>query len=280
MDAFLLMLREGVEAALIVGILLAYLRRIGRGDDRRSVWIGTAAAIGVSLIAGAIVYATIGSLEGRAEEMAEGIVALAAVGLLTWMIFWMARQARYLRSHLESQVDSALAAGSATALGLVAFIAVLREGLESALFLISTTVGKEAGVGQVLGAVAGVAAAIGLGYLFYRGASQLNLRTFFRITGVLIIFFAAGLVSKAIHEFQEAGVIGTTNEHLWEVGFLDPDTSVPGQFLGSLFGWSPDPSVEMVLGYLLYLIPVLTAFLVMTRQRLPDRQPSASPPRS
>jgi len=264
MAGFLLMLREGVEAALIVAILLAYLRRLDQTAERRWVWTGTLSAIAVSLMAGIIIYVTIGSLEGRAEEIAEGFVAAAAAGLITWMIFWMARQARLIRARLESQVDTALRAGSATALAFVAFVAVLREGLESALFMISATVGAESAINQLMGGVLGILAAVGIGYLMYQGASRLNLRSFFRVTGVLLILFAAGLVSKAIHEFQEAGVIGTIEEHVWDVGILDPSTSTAGQFLASLFGWTPNPSLLMVIGYLLYLVPVLWAFLSMT----------------
>jgi high-affinity iron transporter len=272
MAAFLVMLREGVEAALIVGILLAYLDRLDRPADRRWVWRGTFAAVAVSLFAGWIVYTTIGSLEGRTEEIADGVVALVAAGLLTWMIFWMAGQARAIRGRLEIQVDTALATGGATALAFVAFIAVLREGLESALFLLSTTVGEQTAAAQVVGALLGVAAAVAVGYLIYRGARLVDIRVFFRVTGALIILFASGLVAKAVDELQEAGLIGTIDEHLWSVSFADPATSTLGQFLNSLFGWSTDPSLEMVLAYFLYLIPILIAFLVITRPApLPER---------
>jgi high-affinity iron transporter len=278
MAAFLVMLREGVEAALIVAILLAYLVKIARRDETRWVWGGTVAAALISVVAGFIVFNTIGALEGRAEEVTEGVVALVAVGLLTWMIFWMGRQARAIKGHLQGQVDSALAVGGAQALALIAFIAVLREGLESALFLISTTVGEEASGGQLVGGLLGVVAAVGIGYLLYRGSKRLDLRRFFRYTGVLILLFAAGLLAKGIHEFQEASLIATLNEHLYTTTFADPDTSVVGRFLRSLFGWSPAPSLEMVVAYFAYLLPVGWAFWRMTRPApaAPVTQPAAA----
>ncbi len=271
MAAFLIMLREGVEAALIVGILLAYLVRLGRKREVQWVWAGTVSAALLSLVAGLVIFNTIGSLEERAEEIAEGVVAWAAAGLLTWMIFWMAAQARHIRTRLEVEVDTALATGGVSALALVAFVAVLREGLESALFLISTTVGTEADSMQLVGGVLGLAAAIAIGYLIYRGGTRIDIRLFFRLTGFLIILFAAGLVAKGIHEFQEVGILAIVTEPVYEVSFLDPDSSLAGEFAKSLFGWSPRPSLLMVVGYLAYLFPVGVSFAIMTRKVSPLR---------
>ncbi len=261
MAAFLVMLREGVEAALIVAIVLTYMRRLGRTSETRPVWIGTGVAILLSGAAGAAIFNTVGRLEGRTEEITEGFIAFLAVAVLTWMIFWMARQARALRGQLQARVDTALSGGGGMALALIAFVAVLREGLESALFLISTTVGETASDGQLLGGVLGVAAAILIGYLFYEGGRRIDLRVFFKVTGILIILFAAGLAAKGVHEFQEVGWLPTSVEHVWSVGVFDPDTSLTGEFLKSLFGWDPDPSLEQVIAYFGYLIPVLMAFL-------------------
>lgn len=267
-SGFLIMLREGLEAALIVAIVLAYLKRLGRESEFGTVWAGTAAAIALSLGAGVAVFAAVGELEGAAEEITEGVIALVAAGVLTWMIFWMARQARKIKGALHAKVDAAIAAGSAVALAGIAFVAVLREGLESALFLLSTSVGEESSAAQLTGGLIGVAAAAGIGYLVYRGSRLVNLRLFFRATGVLIILFAAGLVAKGVHEFQEVGFVATMNEHLFDVGsigWLNPDVSSTGEFLKGLFGWSPNPSLEMVGAYLLYLLPIGTAFLAQTR---------------
>ena len=263
MAAFLVMLREGVEAALIVAILLAYVRQFQHRKPAQLIWLGTLTAAAISIVVGIILFATIGELEGKAEEITEGIIALAAAGLLTWMIFWMGKQARAIRYQLESQVDSALAAGG-WALASVAFVAVLREGLESALFLVSTTVGDEANGGQLLGGLLGVLLAVGIGYAIYQGGRKLNMRQFFRLTGVLLILFAAGLVSTGIHELQEAGVFPTIVEHLWTIGFAAPEGNNVWAFLKSLIGWRHNPSLLMVTAYLAYLIPVGRAYLNAT----------------
>jgi high-affinity iron transporter len=269
MAAFLVMLREGVEAALIVGILLAYVHRIGRTHEARWVWTGTISAALLSLLAGIVIFSTVGSLDERAEEIAEGVIAWVAAGLLTWMIFWMGSQARHIRKRLESEVDTALRSGGAGALAAIAFFAVLREGLESALFLISTTIGTDADGLQFIGGILGLAVAVSLGYLIYRGGTRIDIRAFFRVTGVLIILFAAGLVAKGIHEFQEVGLLPALVDPLWDLGVFDPDSSLIGQFGKSLFGWRPDPSLLMVIGYLAYLVPIGGAFLSMTKAKSP-----------
>ncbi|NNC40793.1 MAG: iron transporter [Acidimicrobiia bacterium] len=264
MAAFLVMLREGVEAALVVAILLAYLNRLGVKSHIRWVWIGTISAAFLSLIVGVVIYNTVGGLEGRAEELTEGIIAFAAAALLTWMIFWMGKNARQLRGKLEAEAASAVEVGGVGALAAVAFVAVMREGLESALFMISTTVGETASGREVLGGTLGLLAAIGVGYLVYRGGSRINLRLFFRVTGFLIILFAAGLVSKGVHEFQEVGVLPIIIEPLYEVPFGDPDISTVARFAKTMFGWSPSPSLLMVISYWAYLVPIGAAFSQMT----------------
>jgi high-affinity iron transporter len=283
-SAFLIMLREGLEAALVVAIVLAYLKRLGRESDYRAVWIGAAAAGLVALVAGAALFAFVGELHGRAEQVTEGLIAAAAAGILTWMIFWMAKQARWIKGELHAKVDAALASGSTVALAAIAFLAILREGLESSLFLISTTVGERSNAAQLTGGLIGLVAAAGVGYLVFKGSRRVNLRVFFRITGGLIILFAAGLVASSVHEFQEAGFIGTAVEHLWNVGSvraLNPELSWFGETLKGLFGWSPAPSLEMLVAYLLFLIPIGGAFLAQTARvprALKTRTAEASAP--
>jgi high-affinity iron transporter len=265
---FLIALREGLEMALIVAIVLAYLRKIGRDGAARPVWLGTLAAVGVSVVAGIAIFAAIGELHGKTEQITEGIVALAAAGVLTWMVFWMRRQARSMKGDLQRRVEEALASGSTVALASLAFFAVVREGLETALLLLGSSVGDESSVAQLIGGLAGLAAAIAIGYLFYKGSHRVNLRSFFTATGVLILLFAAGLLAKSVGEFQEAGVIGSMSEHLWDisrVGWLNPDSGGFAEFLKGLFGWNPAPSLEMVLVYFAYAIPVATTFLSGTR---------------
>lgn len=267
-SALLITLREGLEAALIVAIVLAYLKRLGRERDFGTVWAGTGAAILLSLIAGAIIFAAVGGLEGEAEEITEGVIAFTAAGVLTWMIFWMGRQARHIKGELQAKVDAAVEAGSAFALAAIAFVAVLREGLETALFLLSTGVGSESNAAQLLGGLIGLTVAFAIGYLVYKGSRRVNLRLFFRVTGILILFFAAGLLAKGIHEFQEVGMIGTMMEHVWEldhIAWLNPDESTFAEFLAGLFGWSAHPSIEMLIAYFAYLIPVGAAFIYGTR---------------
>src|SRR5919106_2422797 len=201
------MLREGLDAALIVAIVLAYLRTLGRREQFKTVWAGAAAGVLVALAAGVAIFSAVGGLEGETEEIVEGVIAFTAAGVLTWMIFWMARQARSIKGNLHSKVDAALAARSTTALALIAFIAILREGLESALFLLSATVGTDSNGAVFAGGLIGLVAAAAVGYLVYLGSRRVNLRAFFRITGILVLLFAAGLLAKGIHEFQEVGLI-------------------------------------------------------------------------
>jgi high-affinity iron transporter len=200
------MLREGFEASLIVGIVLAFLNRSGRRDGFWPVWIGAAAALVLSLAAGALLFAIGAELEGGAAKAFEGGAMLAAAGLLTWMIFWMRRQARLIKQELEDQVESALARGSAFALALVVFVGVLREGVETALFLFGTVEGSNRLVATT-GAAVGLAAAVMLGYLFYRGVSRLDLRRFFSWTSVLLLLFAGWLLAQGLYELGEAGAL-------------------------------------------------------------------------
>ncbi|NIA25306.1 MAG: iron transporter [Gammaproteobacteria bacterium] len=267
MAGFLVMLREGVEAALIVAILLAYLARDQERRGVRWVWSGAIAAVGASLVAGAVIFQTIGSLDGRAEQIAEGSVALVAVGLLTWMIFWMGSRARSFKAHLENEAGSALASGGMLGLAAVAFVAVLREGLESALFMISVSVGVDAQGVQFVGGLLGLAGAIGIGYVVYRGGRRIDLHLFFRITGTLIVLVAAGLIGKGIHEFQEAGFLPVVVEHVWTLRLLDPSGGALGVVTKTLFGISHNPSALTLGGYWAYLIPVLVAFSRMMGRR-------------
>jgi len=266
MSTFLVTLREGAEAALIVAVVLAYLRSLGRLDQARWVWGGAGAAAVAAAASGVVLHLTIGSLDGRAEEIVEGVVALAAVALLTWMIFWMASRTLMLRSHLEGEVTAALGTGG-WALAAVGFVAVLREGLETALLLIAAGSGA-GGAGQLLGGLGGLAAAAAIGSAVYGGGRRLDLRVFFRVTGVLIILFAAGLVAKGVHEFEEAGLLPALLDPVWDLGFGEPGGSVAGRVASEVFGWTPSPSLLQVLAYWAYLLPVALAFRHRTRGRV------------
>lgn len=203
MGSFVITLREGFEAALIVGIILAFLAKTGEKDKHeRAVWWGVGLAILLSFAIGGVLFATVGELEGTTEELYEGTAMILAAVVVTWMVFWMRKQAATIGSHLRDQVGESLRSGGGLALATVAFIGVGREGLETALFLFAST-GEAGAFVAVLGAVLGLVVAIVLGVLFYRGALKLDLRKFFTITSVLVIAFAAFLLYSGLHELGE-----------------------------------------------------------------------------
>jgi high-affinity iron transporter len=212
--AGLVVLREGFEASLIVGIVLAFLNRTGRRDGFLAVWTGVAAALVISVGVGVGLFAIGAELHGTAEYLWEGSAMLLAAVLLTWMIFWMRRQARSLRPELEGRVDGALGDGSFLALAAVAFVAVLREGVETALFLFSSASGTNPLVSTV-GGLVGLAVALVLGFAFYKGSARLDLRRFFTVTSALLLVFAGWLLARAIGEFGEAGVLPENELVLW-----------------------------------------------------------------
>jgi high-affinity iron transporter len=207
LQALIVTLREGLEAALIVGIVLAYLRKVDAGDRAAVVWAGVAAAVVVSIGMGGLLAWTVGEMEGRAAHIYDGVAMLVAVGVLTWMVFWMRRQARSYGNELRSRVATALGEGSGVALATVAFIAVAREGIETALFLFTTS-STASWSAIFIGAVIGTSVAVALGVAIYRGSTRLELRQFFTITSALLFVFAAYLLVGAFGEFAEAGIGG------------------------------------------------------------------------
>jgi len=262
--AFIVTLREGIEAALIVSILLAYLKQLGRTDRAHVVWWGTALAIGLSAVVGTVIFAVGAEFEGTAEQVFEGLVTLTAVSVLTWMIFWMRRQGARIKSDLQEKVDTALVAGG-FALAALAFTAVLREGIETALFLFAAAKGTavDAGgvAGQVTGAVLGLGLAVVLGVLLYRGGIRMNLRTFFRVTGSILIVVAAGLFAYSVHELQEAGWFPLLTATAFDLTETLPDDSGVGAVLRGLVGYNADPSTLELFAWLGYVILVGTLYL-------------------
>ena len=257
--AFFITLREGLEAALIVGIIGAYLVKIDRRDAMRGVWIGVGAALAISIGVGILVWTTVGRLPLAVQETLEGLAAVLAVIVLTWMLFWMRRQGRAMKGELEQGVDVALASGSTTALAGLAFVAVLREGLETVLFLFAIA-SQAAATSALIGALAGLAVAVAIGYAIFAAGIRINLKQFFTITGVVLIFVSAGLVAFAIGEFTEAGFIPASSP-LWDLGEILPESSPLGAVLAGLFGYKSAPSPLEVVGYFAYLIPVLILFI-------------------
>ncbi len=271
--AFFLMLREGLEAALIVGIVAAYLVRIGRRDALGKVAIGVGLAIALSIGAGVVVVATLGRLPVVVQETIEGVAALVAVAVLTWMLFWMRRQGRALKGDLEQGIDAALGTSSTLALVGLAFVAVSREGLEAMLFLLAIGSASSAAAPTMLGAIAGLAVATGIGWAIFALGVRVNLRAFFTVTGVVLIFVAAGLCAFAVGAFGEAGLIANTGA-IYDVGAVLPETSPLGSLLAGLFGFRSAPTPLEVIAYGGYLVPVL--FLFLFGDRLPFRRPHAS----
>jgi high-affinity iron transporter len=212
--------------------------------------VGAAAL--VSLLAGALIFFTAGEFEGRAEQLFEGAAMIAAVAVLTYMILWMRRQAINIRAHLQAQVDSALESGSSLALGLLAFVAVGREGIETSLFMFAATKAATPGAAFV-GGLLGLTAAILLGCLLYKGTYRLDLRTFFNVTSILLLVVAAGLLAHAIHEFTEAGLIPSVVEHVWDTNHIIDERSTMGSLLRALLGYNGNPSLVEVLAYGAYV---------------------------
>jgi high-affinity iron transporter len=264
--SFVIALREGIEAALIVSIVLAYLKQLGATDRSRLVWWGTGLAVAISVAVGIAVFAAGAEFEGRTEEIFEGLVTLAAVAVLTWMIFWMRRQGARIRSELQDKVDSALVTGGLALAGL-AFFAVLREGIETALFLFAAAQGtavegtEVAPAAQLAGAALGLAVAIVLGVLLYRGGIRMNLRSFFRVTGWILIVVAAGLFAYSLHELQEAGWIPILEAHAYDLSASLPDDEGVGAILRGLVGYNADPTWLEVVGWLGYLVVVGLLYL-------------------
>ena len=258
---FFLMLREGLEAALIVGIIAAYLVKIGRRDALPRVAAGVIAALVLSFGLGLIVALTIKDLPLVVQEGLEGTAGVIAVAVLTWMLFWMRRQGRLIKGELEHGVDAALTQNSTTALVALAFLAVIREGVETVLFLIPIMSFQGTGIDVLLGGIIGLAVAIGVGLAIFVAGVRVNLRKFFTATGVVLIFVSAGLVAFAIAEFGEAGLIANTGV-AFNLQQILPDNGPIGSVLRGLFGYRAAPTPLELIGYVAYLVPVLILFVM------------------
>ena len=280
---YLIGLREGLEAALVVSILVAYLVKSDRRHLLPRIWAGVALAVAVSLAFGAALTFGPRGLTFEAQEMIGGCLSIIAVAFVTWMIFWMARAARGLGGELRGQIDEA-ADGTRWSLVIVAVLAVGREGLETALFLwAATKAGTRESVGTVtptweplLGAALGIATAVVLGYLIYRGAISINLSKFFTWTGAFLILVAAGVLAYGVHDLQEAGVLPGLNNLAFDVSDTIDLNSWYGTLLKGIFNFSPATTKLEAAAWLLYVIPVMTLFLFRVRRRTAP-SPVASP---
>jgi high-affinity iron transporter len=265
---FLIGLREGLEAALVVGILIAYLVKTERRHLLARVWLGVAIAIGVSITFGAILTFGPRGLSFEAQEILGGTLSIVAVGFVTAMIFWMARTARSLRGELESKLDAAAEAG-AWSLTVLAVLAVGREGLETALFLWTAARATGSSTDPILGALLGLAAAVALGVAIYRGALKLDLAKFFTVTGALLIVVAAGVLAYGVHDLQEAGVLPGLDRLAFDVSAQVPPSSWYGTLLKGTLNFSPQTTWLELIVWFAYLVPVMALFVRSVRPKGP-----------
>ncbi|WP_420344450.1 iron uptake transporter permease EfeU [Paenirhodobacter sp.] len=257
---FLIMLREGLEAALIVGIIAGYLRQTGRGQWLPAVWIGIFLAVATALFAGAVLQLLSAGFPQKAQEMFEAAIGFIAVCVLVCMVFWMKRAARSIKRELQSSVDTALAGGAAWGLIGMVFLATAREGLESIFFLLAVFQQSPSAAAPV-GALLGVLVAVAAGWAIYAGALRLDLRRFFRWTGVFILFVAAGLLAGAVKALHEAGLWNGLQGVVWDISHVLPETGPVGTVLSGLLGYREAPTLGEVIVYALFLAVTLFLFL-------------------
>jgi high-affinity iron transporter len=249
-SSLLIALREGLEVALIIGIVLGYLEKVNAGKLKPIVWRGFLAGTAASMIIAGILFAVGIRLEGRAEAIFEGFAMLAAAAMLTWVIFWLGKQNQF--SELQTRTEVALSQNRYTALFSMAFFAVVREGVELALFMLAAEI-SSSGIQTLIGAVAGLVTAFFAGWLTFKSVSRLNLRSFFRVTNILLVFFAAGLVGYGVHELIEAGIMPAIIQEIWNINPILNDKSNTGLFLKALFGYDGNPDLSEALAYGTYL---------------------------
>ncbi len=257
LPTFVIGLREGLEAALIVGIVAAFLGQQGRSDALRQVWIGVSVAVAICIAIGVALQIVSSELPQRQQEGLETVVGAIAVVMVTYMILFMRRHARDLKGDLEQAAGSALARGSTKALVLMAFLAVLREGFETAVFLLATFHASGNATLSWLGALIGIALAVVLGYAIYRGGVQINLSRFFRVTGLVLVVIAAGLVMTAVHTANEAGWLNFGQTQAFDLSWLVRPGTPVSSFVTGVLGIQPYPVWIEVIAYLLYLVPML-----------------------
>ncbi|MFC9705713.1 iron uptake transporter permease EfeU [Streptomyces sp. NPDC056943] len=258
---YLIGLREGLEASLVVCILIAYLVKTGRRDALKPIWIGIGVAVGVALAFGAGLEFGSQELTFEAQELLGGSLSIVAVVLVTWMVFWMRRTARHLKAELHGRLDAALQMGTG-ALVATAFLAVGREGLETALFVwASVRASSDGSYAPLAGVVLGLLTAVLLGWLFYRGALKINLAKFFTWTGGMLVVVAAGVLAYGVHDLQEARFLDGLANKAFDVSATIPPDSWYGTLLKGVFNFQPDPTVLQVTVWALYLIPTLALFL-------------------
>lgn len=260
---FLIGIREGLEAAIIVGILVSFAVRMNRPDVVRRIWWGVSSAILVSLATGAAIFFALSEASDSVQPIITGALSIVAAALLTWMIFWMARTSKALRGQLEGSLAARMAGGG-VAVAFLAFTAVVREGVETAIFVWASVTASGSGLLDIAMAFLGIAVAVVLGWLAYKGFTRINLASFFLWTSAALIVVAAGLFAYGAHEFQEVGWL-PTGDPLWDLTpWLGNDTII-GSFLSGLIAFRAAPTLVEVVVWVLYFVPAATAFVAMRR---------------
>jgi high-affinity iron transporter len=276
---YLIGLREGLEAALIVTILIAYVVKIDRRDVLARIWTGVGLAVLLALVLGAILTFGTYGLSFAAQETIGGLLSIIATGLVTWMVFWMLRTARDLKGHLQSGIDRHLV-GTGVGLVLVAFLAVGREGIETALFIWAAVQATGETTLPLIGAGLGILTAVGLGWLIYSGMLKINLGRFFTWTGAILIVVAGGVLSYGVHDLQEAGILPGLNALAFNVSAVIPPDSWYGTLLKGTLNFSPATTWLELLAWLAYTVPTLTLFIVKSRQPGPPATATHRPTRA
>lgn len=266
--AAVLTFREGLEAALIVAILLGYLRKVGRPDVGRYVWLGAAGAVAVTIGFVGLLQIIGAEFEYPAKGIFEGVTGVLAVAMVTYMTFWMARQGRQMKGHLESGVRASLAEGGRWGLFTLVFLAVIREGIETGLFLSAATFASS-GTQTLIGGVVGLAIAIAVAVAIYAGGVRLNLGRFFQIAGILLVVFGAAMLRYSVQEFEEVGLIPPMIERLWNTGPTLPEGTGIGAVLQALVGYTSKPSLSQLLAFISYYLIVGVALWRPWRRSTP-----------
>ncbi|MFF3210786.1 iron uptake transporter permease EfeU [Streptomyces sp. NPDC002886] len=273
---YLIGLREGLEASLVVCILIAYLVKTGNKAKLGPLWVGVGLAAALSLAFGAGLEFGTQELTFKAQEAIGGTLSIVAVGLVTWMVFWMKRTARHLKAELQGKLDAALAMGTG-ALVATAFLAVGREGLETSLFVWRSVHAAGDGAAPLIGVLLGIGSSILLGWLFYRGALKINLAKFFTWTGGMLVVVAAGVLAYGVHDLQEADFLPGLNNKAFDISATIPPDSWYGTLLKGTFNFQPDPTVLQLIVWALYLVPVLALFLApsLVKRTKPEPKPES-----
>ncbi|GAB4049608.1 iron uptake transporter permease EfeU [Catellatospora paridis] len=275
LPTFLIGLREGLEATLVVTILVAFLVKTDRRDRLRFVWLGVAVAAALSVGFAAVLQYTSAHLEFERQELFEAITSILAVVFVTWMIFWMRRAARSISGELRAKLDAALALGP-LAVVVTAFLAVAREGLETSLIFFATVQGATS-TWSVVAILAGIGTSVALGFLMYRSAVRINLTKFFTWTGVLLVLVAAGILKYGVHDLLEAGVLPGLNTLAFDISATLPPTTWYAELLRGMFNFTPAPTVLETVAWVAYAVPVLVLFLLPHRAATPPATPAATP---